>query len=295
MSVWWEVRHMSRLLSAGFARMFKNRLFWILAGVMLLLGIAVPASDYRDIVRAAANGYTIEPNLGEVFFQYAPVVGFASAIFTGMFLGEEYNSGAIRNKLIVGHRRKDIYLSGLVFSSCAAAAMCLAYILACCAVGIPLLGGFKGVGAGWIIILILCTLLMACAYGAIYTLVAMLCQSKSAAAVICLVLMTVMFFTGSFIQSRLAEPETYEGYAMYNAETGQIVVQEEPEPNPSYVGGTTRVVLEFLDRFLPMGQSIHYSNMESGDRPWEMPLYSLIIIAATTGVGAVLFKKKDIK
>ena len=286
---------MSRLLSAGFARMFKSRLFWLLMGIMLLLGVAVPANDYRNIVRAAANGHAIELNLGDVFFQYAPVIGFASAIFTGLFLGEEYNSGAIRNKLIVGHRRKDIYLSGLVLSVCAAAAMCLAYIVACCAVGLPLLGGFKGVGAGVVISMVLCTLLMACAFGAIFTLAAMLCQSKSGTAVICLVLMMVMLFAGTFIQSRLSEPEFYSGYAMYDTETGQMIFQEEPEPNHMYVSGTTRIVLEFLDRFLPFGQAIQYSNMEAGDPLWEMPLYSLIIIAATTGAGVVLFKKKDIK
>lgn len=286
---------MSRLLSAGFARMFKNRLFWMLTGFMFLLGVAIPVSDYGSVVRAIAKGYAAEMDIKSVFFQYPAVIGFVSAVFTGLFLGEEYNSGAIRNKLIVGHRRKDIYLSGLIFSACAAAVMCLAYILACCAVGIPLLGGFEGVGAGWVIVIVLCTLLMTCAYGAIYTLIAMLCQSKSATAVICLVLMTVMFLAGSIIQSRLAEPEFYDGYAMYDAEIGQIVVQEEPEPNPSYVGGNTRVVLEFLDKFLPMGQSIHYSNMDPGARPWEMPLYSLIIIVATTGIGMMSFKKKDIK
>lgn len=286
---------MSRLISAGFARMFKSRLLWMLAGVMLLLGIAVPASDYRSMVSALAMGYTAEPNFGYVFFQYAPVVGFASAIFTGLFLGEEYNSGAIRNKLIVGHRRKDIYLSGLILSVCAALIMCLAYIASCCAVGLPLLGGFKEIGAGTVISMVLGTLLTACAYGAIFTLIAMLCQSKSGAAVICLVLMMVMLFAGVFIQSRLSEPEIDSGYAMFDTETGQMVFKEEPRPNPSYVGGTTRVVFEFLNKFLPHGQAIHYSNLEVEDPLWEMPLYSLIIIAATTGAGAVLFKKKDIR
>lgn len=286
---------MSRLLSAGFARMFKSRLLWILAGVMFLLGIAIPAGDYRGVVKALAEGYTAEANFGNAFFQYAPVIGFASAIFTGLFLGEEYNSGTIRNKLIVGHRRRDIYLSGLILSVCAALIMCLAYIAACCAVGLPLLGGFKEIGAGTVISMVLGTLLMACAYGAIFTLIAMLCQSKSGTAVICLVLVMVMLFAGVFIRSRLSEPETYQGYAMYNAETGQIVVQDEVRPNPSYVGGATRVVYEFLDKFLLFGQAIHYSNMALGERTWEMPLYSFVIILASTGTGMVSFKKKDIK
>lgn len=286
---------MSRLLSAGFARMFKNRLFWVLTGFMFLLGVAIPVSDYIAVIKALAKGYAAEMDIKSVFFQYAPFVGFVVAVFTGMFLGEEYNSGAIRNKLIVGHRRKDIYLSSLVLSLSAAVIMCLTYIIACCAVGLPLLGGFKDVGAGWVVVIVLCTMLMACALGALFTLIAMLCQSKSATSVICLVLMIVLLFTGAFINSRLSEPETYQGYAMYNAETGQVIVQEEPEPNPSYVGGTTREVLEFLDRFLPAGQAIHYCNMELSDPFWEMPLYSLIIIVATTGIGMISFKKKDIK
>lgn len=286
---------MSRLLSAGFTRMFKNKTFWLLTGFMFMLGVLIPAADYKSVVKALAQGYAAEANIKSVFFQYTAFVGFAIAIFTGLFLGEEYNSGAIRNKLIVGHKRRDIYLSGLVLALSAAVIMCLAYIVACCAVGLPLLGGFEGISAGWVIVIALCTLLMACACGALCTFIAMLCQSKSATAVICLVLMIVLLFTGAFINSRLAEPETFDGYAMYDADIGQIVLQEESQPNPSYVGGTTRVVYEFLNKFLPMGQAIHYSNMELGERPWEMPLYSLIIIAATTGIGVVLFKKKDIK
>lgn len=55
------------------------------------------------------NEVFIEDNL---FWLYAPVI-VLSALFAADFLGAEYSQGAMRNKLIIGHKRLDIYLADL--------------------------------------------------------------------------------------------------------------------------------------------------------------------------------------
>lgn len=47
-----------------------------------------------------------------LFGLYVPVI-VLSALFAADFLGAEYSQGAIRNKLIIGHNRLDIYLADL--------------------------------------------------------------------------------------------------------------------------------------------------------------------------------------
>ena len=73
-------------------------------------------------------------------FPYAMLIGVLSAIFCSLFLGVEYGDGTMRNKIIAGHKRTDIYLSNLITNLSASLLMCLSYILSNVVLGIPLLG-----------------------------------------------------------------------------------------------------------------------------------------------------------
>lgn len=284
---------MSRLIRAGFARLFKNGVFWTLMICAALVGAVLPINQYIEKVRYIKQGYEIPIRLDSSFFGYAVLIGFGAAIFVSLYLGAEYSSGTIRNKLIVGHTRRDIYLSNLIVVTLASWAMCLAYIAAVCAFGIPLLGGLT-VESGYTAWAIPGSFLTMFAFGALFTFVCMLCSSRAGSAVICLVLVLGLFMTASFIQMRLEEPETYSGYAFYDSETGQIIEEEDTAPNPLYPRGSVRTAFEFLRDFLPSGQGMQYANA-SAEHLWQMPLYSLVIASALTLGGLALFKKKDIK
>ena len=51
---------------------------------------------------------------------------------------------------------------------------------------------------------------------------------------------------------------------------------------------------EFINDFLPTGQTVQFTNMEAENVPL-LCAYSVVITAAATGAGTGFFKKKDIK
>ena len=65
-------------------------------------------------------------------------------------------------------------------------------------------------------------------------------------------------------------------------------------PNPKYLTGVSRAVVQFLHDLLPTGQ------LESfGEEPpahlWKYPLYAALLTGATTAAGVWVFRRKDLK
>lgn len=277
---------MSKLLSANFARLWKNKVFWLGMIFMFGLGIMLVCSQYWHLQK-----YGIEPVLDSTLRTYAIFIGTAAAVVCGLFLGTEYSEGTMRNKLIVGHTRSAIYFANLIVCTAAALLMCAAYFVAVCALGIPLLGGFQG-AARDIFLQLGVGLAMVIATTALLTPIGTLCQSKAGASVLCILLILVLLFAASYISNRLTAPEMDTEYALNEA--GEVVAMP-PEPNPQYLRGNARLVYEFLLDFLPTGQAVQIAMLGGVAHTWQAALYSLAIVLASTLVGLVIFRKKDIK
>jgi hypothetical protein len=71
----------------------------------------------------------------------------------------------------------------------------------------------------------------------------------------------------------------------------------EGEINPRYLTGTKRKVYGFLNEFMPVSQMYQIIEYENGDtlNLDRMVSYDFCIIIILTGVGLVVFKKKDLK
>ena len=106
---------MSRLLSAGYSRLWKNKVFWLEMGAVLVYAVVFMLNGCRQ---AAANG-GIGYSLDQFYFHFAVSVGLFGAIFTSLFIGTEYSDGTIRNKFVIGHSRAAVYLSNLLVSGSA--------------------------------------------------------------------------------------------------------------------------------------------------------------------------------
>ncbi len=279
---------MIKLLSANLLRLKKSILFWSCIILMLLLGAGFTLQRYWEQVAYAEFGQL--SYLDEVLFRHGLLIGIVAAVFVPMFFGMEYSDGAIRNKMVVGHSRLSIYFANLITAVVSSLAFCAAYILAVLALGVPLLNGIR-LTPPQCALFMLGTLALAAAFSALYTFVAMLCTRKAASAVVCILGVFLLLFAGIYINSRLNAPEFLREYSI--AHDGQVV-EEEPEPNPQYVRGTEREVYQFLYDFLPGCQSIQYGDM-SAENPALLAAYSLVIFAASTGTGAALFRRKDLK
>ena len=275
---------MAKLLRANLSRLWKSRIFYVGLIFMLLLNVFLVLDGWNY----GRQGYP-EP-LEDMLFQNCIIIGFVSAVVVGMFLGTEYSDGTIRNKIAVGHTRASIYLANLIV--CAAASALLLVISLALGFG---LGSFLLDPLGLpmkVLLLYTCIgLLTTVSFASIYTLVAMLSPSKASGAVLCLVLALVLLFATSAVEGTLTEPEMVQDFIMSVDGTPNL---GEPHPNPRYVTGTKRAVLEVIYDILPTGQAFQISNNECA-HPARLPAFSLLVALVTSAAGALLFRRRDLK
>ena len=276
---------MNRLLSADFARLRRDKVFWIGVIAMFALGLWRALGGYFAMQRTGAV-----TTLDSVFFTYVIPIGVILAAFCSLFIGTQHSDGAIRNKLIVGHSRQCVYLANLIVCTAAGLLITLAYLAAVCLVGVPLLGFFH-TDLGMILLLFGGTLLMIAALCALFVLLCMQNQNKAVLAVLCIIGFGVLLLAATYLSARLSAPEFYDGY-VFLGENGAPSTQ--PLANPDYLRGIQRQIAQFFLDFLPTGQVIQYAEF-SAVHLWQMPLYSLLIGIAATLSGVFAFRKKDIK
>lgn len=257
---------MSKLLRANFARIWKSKIFWFGTVFMTALGIYFPVQNY--IIMQKENRVI---SLDSAFFMFALVIPVISSVFCGFFIGTEYSDGTMRNKFIVGGKRITVYIANFLSCTAALAVISAAYAVPYLICGVPLLGTFNA-GAVRVAAAMLCVLAATEVFTAVYTLIAMLVPNKANGSVSCIIIGAVMFISGIYgglyIRSSLAVPER--------------------------LSAARRSVYEFLYDFLPGSQLIRLCNMNA-ERPLRMFLFSAVIIAAATVVGALIFKRKDLK
>lgn len=279
---------MNKLLAANFSRLFKNKVFWICCIFAFCYGVFMQVMNY---LTTTASGEV--PQIDDLFFSFSIWTGILLSAFISLFLGTEYSDGTIRNKLVIGHRRRDIYLSNLIVCITAGAVMCAFNLIASFAVGLPLMGRFDA-GAELVFATCIGILAAAAAFASICTMISMLCQNRAAAAVINILLIFLLLFVSLYIRAWLEAPETITTQSVVMNEKGGSSVTTEEVPNPVYLSGTARKTCEFINDFLPTGQTVQFTNMEAENVP-ILYTYSVIITAAAAGAGTLVFKKKDIK
>ena len=276
---------MSNLLSANFIRLRKNKCFW---GCFLFMAAAAVYVPVMRCISVANSGY--KDRLDNGFFFGTLFVSILIAVFCGLFTGTEYSDGTIRNKLIIGHRRTHIYFSYLLTNVFAGLAMQAVYFVVFLCIGTPLMEPFS-LNTKTLLCFIAIAVMLPTALSAIFTMLAMIISSKATVGVICVLSIFLMIIAGTYINFRLREPETYTNYS-FTPEDG--LREELEEKNPRYLEGTEREVYQFLYDFLPGGQVLQCSTLDSKNAP-RLPVYSGIIFIISTAAGIIIFRQKDIK
>ena len=98
---------MTKLLSANFLRLKKNKVFWGGLILMAAWGIFVPVKLHMDAIEM-----NYADRVEDGFFACAMFIGIFIAVFCSLFLGTEYNDGTMRNKIIVGGKRCPTFVWG---------------------------------------------------------------------------------------------------------------------------------------------------------------------------------------
>lgn len=257
---------MRNLIFVNMMRLRKSRIFF--GGVIVSMAyIAFHLfMNYQDIKALPEIVVKYDPNWYFLFDSNVSPLSIASAfcsVFCSIFVGTEYSDGTMRNKLMVGHTRKNIYCANLLTVFLATAFVYLAGFLIAIIVGIPMFGWNLAYPMQFVF-RIFSGILMLAAYAGIFTLLSMLIDSKAVAVTVCIVFYVLLFEVGPSLQIHYMDIES------------------------------VRPLQEFLYDFLPSGQEFQIS---SGNiqRPYRLPVYSMICIALTTVCGMTVFEKKDLK
>lgn len=279
---------MSKLLSANFARLWRNKLYWLCFFAMLLFSGGVMLMGSRQAAKLLLEGYS--RNLDYYYFHTLPYFGLFLSVFTGLFLGTEYSDGTIRNKIIVGCTRMEIYLCNSICCAVAALTIYIAWAVGGL-VGIPALGTWS-IGPAGLAEYLLIGLLSVLVLNAVFTLIGQLSSNKAATAVVSILAALVLLLAASMLYNALCEPETTYSGITISAEGGLGLGEE--IPNPAYVGGTMRIVYQVLLNILPTGQAIWIADGEV-TQPIGMIVSSVAAIVVLTICGFALFRRKDLK
>lgn len=290
---------MVNLLRAGFARLFKSRMYFI---VLVLTVVICYFNVYQKLSSWAAE---------RICFDAVPIVLFFVPIFTARFIGAEYEGNAMRNMLIVGKRKSEIYLSNLVVCSAGIVILLAVTLLSTCIFAITHYNKFV-CAPEVTLFYVICAVLMTVSSTALFTLLSLLNTKTAANAVVCILLFIGILVGTAFVNEQLSQPETftvlydYDEYSYIRDPEEQQRYWEEHavvEQNPRYVGGFTRKVYELFQTVNPMCQANDLSNAAlvtaNSDEPvpprFDWIIGSVGLTAVMTALGVFLFSRKDIK
>lgn len=103
---------MKDLLNANFFRLKKDKTFKIFITIAITITILRILLGYQQMQKIETAGINIET----IIIDFMQIIGIFIAMFVSLFVGRDYSYGIIRNKIIAGKTRTNIYLSNLVVS-----------------------------------------------------------------------------------------------------------------------------------------------------------------------------------
>lgn len=275
---------MTRLLSSNLTRAFKSKLLWMVAAAAIVFS----AMNTGEMLKFYSPA---EPEkCMECVFNSVPIVAVLIPAFSGLFLGNDYQCGTLRTKILTGSSREAIYTAnfftvfvcGLIFlcaSALPTAAALLLFVDNPAAAIQIFLPGF------------IAAVMITASLSAIFTLMGMLISSKTMGAVVAILLAFGMLIAGSFVYSKLCEPETVSDMIL---DVNGKVVEAVPHVNKFYIGGWLRIVFQAVLLILPTGQGILLDNSEMSHY-LICCVVSLSVTVITNLFGIMFFSRKDLR
>ncbi len=205
------------------------------------------------------------------------------AVISCIIFLPDYHNSTIKNKLVIGHTKTQIYLSNYLSIAFISFALNVVYLLFFFALALPLYASHPNfsISATKILLSILDGTLMMFAYSAVITLVMMTSKNSFITLVATIVLPGTSILLIMLYKDVLNVPEF-----VFSPACNDYV------PNSNYPDKSLRDFCQFMLDFFPSGQS--YQLADNSPR-WQIALYSLLMIPASTYAGTVIFNKTNIK
>ncbi|MBR6337199.1 MAG: ABC transporter permease subunit [Ruminococcus sp.] len=241
---------MSKLLYDNLVRMRRS----FMLKIALLFFVAVPAIH---IILAKNNPRVTE--YGSINIEGLYFIPMVFCVLAGTFLAHDYMQNTIRNKLIVGHTRTNIYISNLLCITAYLFIMVILYEAVAMGVGIPVIGN-KGLDADIITKNMLFVIPMLIAISSITVFFGMTLKSNAGTLAIFMFFYLAMAFG---------------------------IFSIDPEMSYDWI--------KEVAKWLPSAQLMILNNAQEVEEPVRKIIYAVITTAATTGGGLILFKRADLK
>lgn len=220
----------------------------------------------------------------------------ASCAIIPMIIGSDYSSGTIRNKIINGKTRFQIYLSHLLISFLFGLIIEVVFWLAFIIINPTYFTLILSIIPS--MILCLSSVVSFC------IMVSLLCTNRSVALIITVSIFLLSTVIQVAIDNKINQPEYYE-FEHVN-EDGSI--EQKKEKNENYLSGFPRSFLEITNKTLSNYQLqevdvimyIHKMDdvklRDYEDDSWKyFPVYSIGKIIGFSTIGYLIFRKKNIK
>ncbi|MDE5888779.1 MAG: ABC transporter permease [Bacilli bacterium] len=277
---------MIKLLNAGFTRLKKDMLFLLLITFTIGLSCFMIYIQWSEMTRFNS---TVE--LDQLYLNNVTFIGIIVAIFTSLIIGREYSDGTLRNKIIIGASRHNIYLSNLIIVAIVSILAQILYLVIISIMGIPIFGGLqmplKSFG-----LIIFCLIAMIIAFASIFTFISMIIANKTASAVSSILFAFGLMMLSLTIISRFEAPEYYDTVKITNNETQEYEIVK--VKNPKYLTEEQRKIYKHILKFIPSGQAFLIAG-RLDTNIYTLPLYSLGVIVVFTISGIIIFNKKELK
>ena len=225
------------------------------------------------------------------FFGYVPMMCIFIAVFSAHLWGTDYEYGILRNKLICGHTREQIYFSNLLIIVLTGLGAAVVWLIINGTLGLSLLGTASlNLSPSELVLYILFSFLMITSHSCVCCLTASFMNKKSSSTLLCLGTTAAMIILGMLLYDRFAEPEFSDGWM---STITNPTTRWHPE-NIRYISGTSRIFLELIICLTPGGQSVILCE-EGVEHLFFLPLCSVFVTLSTSVIGTIFFRNKDLK
>ncbi|WP_294476876.1 ABC transporter permease subunit [uncultured Ruminococcus sp.] len=288
---------------ADSGRYIKNPMTQFCLFLSVVLGIY---AGYTS-VQAQPGTNTLYYLVGDAYFL---IILLADIILTALAIGREFSDHTIRNKIIIGYTKSQVFLSELLTIL---VITIITYLLMILPFGIMTANFWMKLPVMGVVRIVILLLLVYLAMISLTTAICFVSCNRTASAIIAILLAFGLYLTDYEIRYVLNQPEILHYETRQYDDDGNETYQKRDEPNPQYVSGTKRAVLSVINYCNPVAaidncvRFTFYANdmlaeetalqMQENDYP-EMNRYfcSLCgVILIVPLVGLMIFRRKDLK
>ena len=275
---------MRRLLRADIYSLFLDKVFIALAVFSLILGLTLPVLGLVNEIR-----YNEYKEFEDYFFFFLPVFSLMISSYVSIFVGKSFDWGTVKNKITVGHSRRDIYLSFLIVSMVGTLVFIALFLIPYSVFG-SLVYEDMSISFKALVLVLISAVLVLLSVTAISVALMETIGSRVISMIVSLFVVFALLLIGNYAEELLNEPEMISNSMIMVDGAFQFA---DSYPNPRFLAESKRWIYEALRDATLGGQMSQIMNMECN---WiRVSLYSIFSSILATLVGCIIFSRKDLK